>query len=78
LFSRFHYEMKVAGVKAICDSPIRLVHYDGFSTHRPIARESPLVESQLSGHGIDVSLIGFYTAGGCKVLGAPIADIIFP
>jgi hypothetical protein len=33
--------MKIAAVKAVHDVPIGLVQHDGFSTHRPIARESP-------------------------------------
>jgi hypothetical protein len=52
-----------ACVKAVGDSPVRLVHYDSFSTNRPIARESPMVKTQLTGYCIDVGLTGFYTAG---------------
>ena len=41
---RSHDEVKIATVKAVRDVPIGLVEYDGFSPHRPITGESPLIE----------------------------------
>jgi hypothetical protein len=46
---RSHDEMKIAGLKAVRDPPVRLVQHSGMFLHRPITRQCPMIESQLRG-----------------------------
>src|SRR5262249_44744104 len=74
---RSHNQVKIAGMKAVGYSPIGLVQENGLFLHCPIPGKSPMIESQLRRSSIEATLVPCCTAGGRKVLGALIADIVF-
>ena len=63
-----HDEMKVAGVKPVDDASIRRVQHGGFSDHRPITHERPVIESQTSRSCVDLASVGDDTAGRGEML----------
>ena len=67
--------MQVAGVKAERDSAVGFVEDRGLSPHRPIAAESPLIESQALRDCVRPTLVEPGTTGGREALGARIADV---
>src|SRR6266498_5484404 len=74
---RSHYEMKIAGVKAVRDPPVGLVQHRGLPLYRPITPKGPMIEPQPRGGGVDARRVQCCTPGRRKVLGALIADIVF-
>ena len=50
-------QVKITSVKAVGDPSVRLVHCDELFAHGPIARESPLVESQALRCDIDAGSV---------------------
>src|ERR1039457_4596489 len=74
---RSHDEMKVAGVEAAGDPSVGRVERGGLFLHRPVPEQGPLVEPQLRGGGIDMRFTWHGAAGGCEVLGALIAGVVF-
>jgi hypothetical protein len=52
---RPHDEMKIAGMKAVCDPAVGVVQRCGLFPHRPITRKGPVIESQSRADGIDVT-----------------------
>src|SRR5215211_7964599 len=74
---RSHDEMKIAGVKVVCDPPVSLVEHSGLLLYGPIAREGQVIEGQSCGGGIDVRGVQDRTVGGFEVLGALITEIVF-
>src|ERR1035438_2545599 len=75
---RSHDEMQVTRVKTVRDPPFGLVQHNGLLPQRPIPRKGPTVEAQPRGNGIDARLVPGTPARRHKVLGALIADIVFP
>src|SRR4029077_17220711 len=53
---RSHHQVKIAGMKAACDPPVWLVQHRSLFSHRPIAREGPVIKFQLRRDGIDATL----------------------
>lgn len=74
---RSHHQMKIASMKLVDDSSTGVVQGDGFSSYCPITRQAPMIEFQLRGRSIVVTLFGFFTAWRRKVLSALIPDIVF-
>src|SRR5438445_4949360 len=65
-----HHEVEIARVKAVRDSPGSLVERDGPPLHRPVSDESPLIEPQRGGGGIDAAAPRGRAAGRREVLRA--------
>src|SRR5262245_33484072 len=72
---RSHDEVKIARVEPVGNPPVGPVQRGGLFSHRPVPRQSPLVQSQLRRYGIDMALAGYRTTGRCEAFGAFIADI---
>ena len=68
--------MKIAGVETICDASVGLVQRSGLVVDGPVAGQRPFVEAQPRGQLVELRLVQNRPAGGRKVLGALIPDII--
>src|SRR5438045_2772288 len=68
--------MKIAGVKAVRDPPALGVQHSSPSLHRPIARQSPMIEPQLGRGSIDLTPVECRATRRRKVLRALIAEIV--
>src|ERR1700704_2659213 len=73
---RSHDEMKVAGVKAERDPPVGLVQPSRLFSHRPIARQGPVIKLQLYGGAVDLTLIPYRASGRLEVLAPLVANIV--
>src|SRR5262245_41381199 len=54
---RTHDEMKIAGMKAVYEAPVRLVQFDGVAFYRPVAGQRPIVPAEPRRHFIYMRLV---------------------
>ena len=74
---RSHDEMKVARVKATCDSAGAAVQDRCLLPHRPVPSQRPLIQSQAGRCGIKATSVAFNPPGRCKMFRSLVPDIVF-
>jgi hypothetical protein len=74
---RSHHQVQIARMKRIGNRAVRLGGCDRVTTSDPVARQSPMIESQRGGRRIQVMLVRNHSVARYKIVGALVAQVIF-